>query len=121
MELVSLNRETVEAKLFDAKGGIVKLYASATVDDSSKVVKAHGIKEDPETQLNVSLDMICACFVEWNIGKDGVVLPCTQETLRQFTQRDFLVMLQSCTGRELVSQDGKLLSPEEVEKKGKSA
>ncbi len=120
MELVSIGRSAVEIDLFDSKGAKVKLYTSATVDQQTAIATANGMKEDPITQLHNSLDTIAACFVEWTIGKDSVVLPCNRETLGQFSQRDFLALLQTCTGRKLLSDDGQILSREEVEKKARS-
>lgn len=121
MELVSIGRNTVDCKLFDTKGGLVKLYSSLTVEQQSQISTLYGKPEELSKQLDMTLDMIVACFVDWNVGKDGVVLPCTKETLREFTQRDILAMLQACTGRQLLDKDGNLLSEDEISKKGKGA
>lgn len=121
MELVSIGRTTVEIDLFDTKGAKVKLYTSATVDQQTQIATSNGMKEDPQTKMNNAFDTIAACFVEWNIGKDGQPLPCNRETLKQFSQKDFLALLQACTGRTLIDSEGNILSNDIVEKKVRSA
>lgn len=121
MDFVSIGRQSVEVKLFDSPGGIVKLYSSLTVDDQSKLLKKYGKTEDIEKQTEMSYDTITLSFIEWNMGKDGALLPCNTETLKMFTMRDFFAMLQACTGRQLLDSEGNILSVEEIAKKGKSA
>lgn len=112
----------MDAKLYDTPGGVVKLHSSLTVDQQSAIMKKYGTKvEDTDKQMEMSCDTIIAAFLEWNIGKDGALLPCTVETLKQFSMRDFFSMLQACTGRKLLDDEGNILSEKEIAKKGESA
>ena len=121
MELVSIGRSIIDVNLFDTKGGKVKLYSSLTVDQEAQILQKHGTNVDKtDKQIAISYDKVCAAFIEWNIGADNQPLPCTQETLKSFTMRDFFVMLQACTGQKLIDENGNAYSPEESAKKGKS-
>ena len=124
--LVSISRgEPVEVKLFDTKGGIVKLYPSPTTDQQTQTAVKHGVNaggEDPAKKMAAAYDSIISCFIEWNLGHEGVALECTAENIAKLTQRDFLLVLQACTGQQLVdTETGRVFTPEEVVKKGKGA
>tara|TARA_R110000868_G_C10891246_1_gene763620 strand:+ start:223 stop:588 length:366 start_codon:yes stop_codon:yes gene_type:complete len=121
MELVSIGRKEVTIPLFDTVGAQVKLHSSLTVDQQAQLMKKFGQTTDIEKQTEMSYDTIIMSFIEWNVGKDGVVLPCDSETLKQFTMRDFFAMLQACSGRVLLDAEGNILSVDEIAKKGKSA
>lgn len=85
-------------------------------------MKKYGTKvDDVDKQMEMSYETVTLSFIDWNIGKDGVALPCTAEVLKQFTMRDFFAMLQACSGRKLLDAQGNVLSPEDIEKKEKSA
>ena len=118
---VSIGRDTVKIALFDTKGGSVTLYKSLTGDDQSKLASKYEGMENVAAKFDQAIDTILACFVEWNIGTDGVASSCNPETLKKFTQRDLLAMLQACTGRPLLDDKGNLLSEEESRKKAVSA
>lgn len=121
MDLVSIGRNQVEAKLFDSKGGVVKLYSSLTVEQQTELLKVYGMKKDMESQTLMALETIVKCFIDWNIGADGAVLPCTVDVLKKFSQRDLFAMLQECTGRRLLDAEGNVLSDDEIAKKVTSA
>lgn len=120
MELVSIGRKVNEVKLFDSTGAIVKLYSSLTVDQQAEITKKYGSNISEDQHVAMSKDMIAACFIEWNIGEDGKVLPCNPETLSKLTMRDFFAILQGCTGQKLLDSEGNMLSMDEIRKKGKS-
>lgn len=115
--LVSIGRDSTEIKLFDTKGGVVKIYSSMTVDQQTKIIAKYGDKDDAESKAMIAVESIIACFISWNIGKDGEKLPCNADTLKQFSQRDLLAMLQACTGRQMVDENGVMLTAEEAAKK----
>lgn len=119
--IVSIGRDTAEAKLFDTKGGVVKLYTSLTVDQQTELLTKYGEMEDLASKTTMSLETVVACFISWNVGEDGKAMPCTADTLKKFTQRDLLAMLQVCTGRRMLDDKGNLLSAEEIGKKAVSA
>jgi len=121
MDIVSVGRKDVTVNLYDTVGGLVKLHSSLTVDQQAQLMKRYGKTDDIEKQTEMSYETIIMSFVEWNVGKDGVVFPCTAEVLKTFTMRDFFAMLQGCTGRKLLDDEGNALSLEEIEKKVKSA
>jgi hypothetical protein len=119
--IVSIGRDTVEASLFDTKGGVVTLYKSLTGADQSAIASKYEGKKGAANSFDQAIDTIVACFVKWNIGQDGQVLPCTPDVLKRFTQRDLLAMLQACTGALILDEQGNLLSKEDAQKKGLSA
>lgn len=122
MELVSIGRNCVEIPLFDTKGGKVKLWTSLTGEQQTQLLEKHDmLKKDIRSQTEAAIETIVMCFVEWNIGKDGTMLECTPETVKQFTQRDILAMLQACTGKQLLDENGNMLDLDDVQKKGMSA
>lgn len=121
MELVSISRKTITIPLFDTEGAQVKLYTSLTVDQQAQLMKKYGNSTDTEKQTEMSYETIIMSFIEWNIGRDGAVLPCTTDVLKQLSMRDFFALLQACTGRQLLDTQGNPLSIEEMSKKEKSA
>lgn len=120
MELVSIGRRINEVKLFDSVGAVAKMHSSLTVDQQSEITKRYGSAPTEEQHIAMSKDMVCACFIEWNIGENGTVLPCTPETLSKLSMRDFFALLQSCTSNKLLDDEGNMLSIDEIRKKGKS-
>ena len=121
MELISIVRATKEVSLIDTIGGKVKLYTSLTAQDNIDLMQKFPNTKDEVNMTERSLESIVKCFVEWNIGKDGQPLPCTIETLKQFSQRDVFLMLQTATGIRLLDSDGNMLSADEIAKKGRNA
>lgn len=119
--IVSIGRDTAEVKLFDTKGGIVKLHTALTVQEQTDILKRYEGKEDIDSKAAIGLETVIACFISWNIGKDGVAMPCNLETVKLFTQRDFFAMLQACTGKQLLDDKGNMLTQEEIEKKAARA
>lgn len=119
--LVSIGRGQTVVKLFDTAGAEVKMYTSLTADQTIQLQAAYADDNDTEKMVERAFKIVEMCFIDWNIGKDGAKLPCNSETLRQLTQRDVLALTQACTGRKLLDDDGNLLTPEEIAKKGKSA
>lgn len=115
--IVDIGRDSTEVKLFDTKGGVVHLYKSLTVDQQSKILKTYEGKKDIESATDIGLETILNCFISWNIGSNGEVFNCNKETLKKFSQRDLFAMLQACTGRQLIDENGELLSEEESAKK----
>jgi len=63
------------------------------------------------------------CFIAWNLQDDtGTDLGFTEEMFQKTcTQVDFLTILQAVTGMQLVSDQGRILSADEIAKKGVSA
>lgn len=120
-ELVSIGREQQEVKLFDTKGGIVKLYKSLTAQNNIDLQNKYPSQDDSTKMTERAIDIIIHCFIDWNIGAEGVKKTCDAETLKQFSQRDLFAMLQACTGVQLLKEDGTMLSVAEIEKKGKGA
>lgn len=120
-ELVSIGRDTTEVHLFDTKGGIVTLYTSPTFEGQMAILKKYEGKDDMESQANLSIDSIIGCFVDWNLGKDGVKLECTSENVKKLSQRDIFALIQACTGQHLIDENGVILSKEASAKKAVSA
>lgn len=120
MKTVSIARKQIEIPLYDTEGGKVRLYSSLTVDQQSQLMKKYGKTEDTEKQTQMSYETICMAFIEWNVGENDKAFDCTPEVLKNFTMRDFFAMLQACTGRKLLDEEGNILSVEEIAKKGKS-
>lgn len=125
MELVAIDREKTKVKLFDTKGGEVTLYKSLTIDQQSTLMKKFqkiGTQElTADQNIGIAIETVVQSFVDWNLGKNGVKLECTAETLGNLTQRDFFALIQGCTGRMLLDEQGNLLTDEQASKKGKSA
>lgn len=120
-EFVAIGRDKETISLFDTKGGTVTLYKSLTAQQQIELTARYPDSKDLSKVTERAIEMIVACFVSWNIGADGVMLPCTAENLKQFTQRDIFAMLQCCTGMRLLTEKGDMLSVEEISKKGMNA
>ena len=117
--IVDIGRDKTTIKLFDTKGGEVTLYTSLTFDEQKKLLEGRNLKDQSaEEGASISIDTIRACFISWNIGKDGKPYECNAETLGRFTQRDFLAILQACTGQSMIDENGNILAPEFIAKKG---
>lgn len=119
--LIDIGRDKVTINLFDTKGGTVTLYTSLTGNDQDHILPLFEGKTDTKSKFTMALETIVRCWISWNIGKDGEALPCTADTLKQFTQRDIFAMLQACTGRQLLDDNGNMLTDEETAKKAVSA
>ena len=120
-ELIDIGRDQVTISLFDTKKGSVTLYTSLTGLDQDKLLPQFEGKKGTAEQFKMALETIVLCFISWNIGKDGELFPCNADTLRRFTQRDIFAMLQACTGRKLLDEEGNILSEEEATKKAQAA
>lgn len=119
--LVDIGREKVTVPLFDTKGGSVTLYKSLTAGQQSDIAAKFSMNATDAAKFEASFATIVGCFIEWNVGKGGELLECTVENLKAFSQRDVLAMLQACTGVQLLDTEGRMLSEDEVGKKGASA
>lgn len=120
-DLVTIGRGETEVTLHDTIGGKVKLYTSLIAGQEIELSAKYGTESGQTAMEERVIDMIVCNFISWNIGKDGVALPCNPETLKQFTQRDIMAMLQGCTRLRLLDEQGNMLSKEEIAKKAESA
>lgn len=87
-----ISSDLVEIDLGD--GDIIKVRKEMSFERTSKIYTNY----NEANPMTIALPMLVAAIVEWNLtGKDGVVVPCTEENIKLLDSKTVLAVSEKLT------------------------